>query len=69
MTTSTNTVANLCPCPSCNTEISRRAAFCPKRAHRLKSAGGLRLKDPVHLLGIPAMLVIAGLVIVISVGS
>src|SRR5580692_4970456 len=39
-------------CPSCSAEVSTRADFCPKCGHRFRYAGGVNLKDPVHVVGL-----------------
>ena len=39
-------------CPSCQAEVSTEAAACPKCGHQFKSAGGIDLRDPVHLIGV-----------------
>ena len=39
-------------CPSCSAEVSTEAASCPKCGHQFKSAGGINLSDPVHLIGV-----------------
>ena len=49
---------NLIKCPSCNKDVSTKAASCPHCGHQFKSAGGINLKDPVHVLGVIAVIVI-----------
>jgi predicted amidophosphoribosyltransferase len=52
-------MSSLTKCPSCSSEVSTKAASCPKCGHQFKSAGGLNLSDPVHIVG----LIIVGLMI------
>jgi hypothetical protein len=55
------TVTNLLTkCPSCRAEVSTEAAACPKCGHQFKYAGGINLKDPVHVIG----LIICALIVV-----
>lgn len=56
-------------CPSCQREVSNKAAACPGCGHQFKYAGGLNLKDPVHILGILAILVLVALVIFASAST
>lgn len=39
-------------CPSCGGTVSSQAAACPKCGHQFKSAGGVNLRDPVHVVGL-----------------
>jgi len=43
---------SLQPCPSCENQVSTEADTCPKCGHRFHYAGGLNMKDPVHVLGV-----------------
>jgi len=42
----------LTKCPSCRSDVSTEAAACPKCGHQFKYAGGINLKDPVHVIGL-----------------
>lgn len=44
--------ASLTKCPSCRADVSTEAAACPKCGHQFKYAGGINLKDPVHVIGL-----------------
>ena len=44
--------ASLTKCPSCRADVSAEAAACPKCGHQFKYAGGINLKDPVHVIGL-----------------
>lgn len=49
-------------CPTCSKDISDQAAACPGCGHQLKAqntVGGIRLSDPIHLLGVLAVIAIA----------
>lgn len=51
-------------CPACSQSVSRDAASCPRCGHVFKYAGGINLKDPVHLVGVLiAILMVIGIVI------
>lgn len=41
----------LTKCPSCGREVSTEAVSCPNCGHQFKYAGGINLKDPVHIVG------------------
>jgi membrane-anchored glycerophosphoryl diester phosphodiesterase (GDPDase) len=47
------------------------ADFCPKCGHRFKYAGGVNLKDPVHVigLGICAIIIISVIYYILSLAS
>lgn len=45
-------VPKLVKCPSCQSDVSTKAAACPKCGHQFKYAGGINLKDPVHRVGL-----------------
>ncbi len=53
----------LTKCPSCSSEVSTKAASCPKCGHQFKFSGGVNLKDPVHVIG----LWICGLIILYAI--
>ena len=42
----------LTKCPSCRSDVSTEAAACPKCGHQFKYAGGINLKDPIHVIGL-----------------
>src|SRR5665213_821026 len=44
--------SQLTRCPSCSAEVSTKAVSCPKCGHQFRYAGGVNLKDPVHVLGL-----------------
>lgn len=52
--------ASLTKCPSCRTDVSTEAAACPKCGHQFRYAGGINLKDPVHVIG----LIICALIVI-----
>lgn len=62
---------SLTRCPSCRSDVSKMADFCPKCGHRFKYAGGVNLKDPVHRigLGICAIIIISVIYYILSVTS
>ena len=53
-------IVALVTCLECGTEVSNAAAACPKCGHPVKAtpAGGLNLKDPVHVVGIALVVII-----------
>ena len=55
---------SLQPCPSCERLVSIQAMSCPQCRHPYKKPeviGGIRLTDPVHLVGdLLCVLVVAG---------
>jgi uncharacterized paraquat-inducible protein A len=61
--------ASLNKCPSCNSDVSVHAAACPKCGHQFKYAGGINLKDPVHVigLGICALIIIGVIYYILSI--
>src|ERR1039457_3370046 len=58
--------SQLTSCPSCNAEVSTKADFCPKCGHRFRYAGGVNLKDPVHVIGL-IICVIFSLAVIVGV--
>lgn len=50
-------------CPTCSNDVSTEAASCPKCGHQFKSAGGINLSDPVHMIGVVLVVIIFGVVI------
>ena len=46
-------------CPSCQSAVSTEAAACPTCGHQFKYAGGINLKDPVHVIGLIVTALIA----------
>ena len=54
----------LTSCPSCGNDVSTQADTCPKCGHRFKYAGGINMKDPVHVLGVGICVVIVVSVII-----
>ena len=51
------------PCPACSNEVSTDAATCPKCGHQFKSAGGINMSDPVHVIGIGLAVLILAVVV------
>ena len=51
----------LIQCPECGVDVSSEAAACPNCGHPLKArpSGGINPKDPVHVIGIILVVVIA----------
>jgi hypothetical protein len=41
--------------------VSSEAAACPQCGHQFKAAGGINLKDPIHVIGILLAVVALGL--------
>ncbi len=39
-------------CPTCGKQISLTATSCPQCGHTFKYAGGVNLRDPVHVIGL-----------------
>ncbi len=58
-------------CPSCKSEVSTQAVSCPKCGHQFRYAGGINLKDPVHVAGliICAIIIIGVILYIIEVCS
>ena len=50
-------------CPTCANQVSLNAVSCPKCGHIFKQAGGVNLKDPVHVAGLIVCLIILGLAV------
>jgi hypothetical protein len=50
--------AGMRACPTCATYISRKARACPHCGHHFCDPGGIKLSDPVHLVG---LLIAAGI--------
>lgn len=42
----------MAPCPSCGNPCAPSAVACPSCGHAFRVAGGLDLKDPVHLVAV-----------------
>jgi len=51
-------------CPTCASRISITANSCPKCGHVFKYAGGVNLKDPVHVIGLGICVLIVVLVVI-----
>jgi DNA-directed RNA polymerase subunit RPC12/RpoP len=54
--------------PSCESEVSTKAASCPKCGHQFRYAGGINLKDPIHVIGLIVCVVIIILVALYIIG-
>ena len=54
-------MANLVKCPTCQRDVSSEARACPQCGHQFKAAGGINLKDPIHVIGILLAVVVLGL--------
>ena len=59
----------LIKCPECGTDVSDAAAACPKCGHPLKATpvGGINSRDPIHVIGIIAAIVILFGIVVFAV--
>lgn len=55
---------NLQPCPTCKNQVSVTANTCPKCGHAFKYAGGINLRDPVHVIG---LLICAAIVVLVTI--
>lgn len=55
---------SLIECPSCENGVSEEAASCPKCGHQFKSAGGLSMRDPVHVLGVALVVIFFAVVVI-----
>jgi predicted amidophosphoribosyltransferase len=55
---------SLTKCPSCQADVSTKAAACPKCGHQFKYAGRVNLKDPIHIVGVIICVVILAFVII-----
>jgi predicted amidophosphoribosyltransferase len=51
-------------CPTCQNQVSVTATSCPKCGHTFKQAGGVNLKDPVHIAGLIVCVIIIVLVVI-----
>jgi predicted amidophosphoribosyltransferase len=51
---------SLIKCPSCDKDVSKKAAACPHCGLQIKYPGRINLKDPVHIFGI---IIVIGIIV------
>jgi hypothetical protein len=56
--------SNFQSCPTCQNQVSVTANSCPKCGHMFKYAGGINLKDPVHIVG---LLICAAIIVLVTI--